>query len=52
MKPIKIGMMTEDGTWKILASYSTYEKADSALDKYCDKYPYAWIDILDGALAV
>jgi len=50
MRNFKIGIMTEDQTWKVLASFSTYEKADDALDKYCDRHPNAWVDILDGAL--
>ena len=50
MKPIKIARLDDTGNWKVLASFSTYEKADDALDKYSEKYPNAWVDILDGAL--
>ena len=50
MKPIKIALLDDTGNWKVLASFSTYEKADDALDKYSEKYPNAWVDILDGAL--
>ena len=50
MKPIKIARLDDTGNWKVLASFSTYEKADLALDKYSEKYPNAWVDILDGAL--
>ena len=50
MKPIKIARLDDTGNWKVLASFSTYQKADLALDKYSEKYPNAWVDILDGAL--
>jgi hypothetical protein len=50
--PIKIGMLTDEGVWKVLASFSTYEKADEHLDYYSEKYPNSWVDILDGALTL
>ena len=52
MKPFKIARLDDTGNWKVLASFSTYEKADDALDKYSEKYPNAWVDILDGALTL
>ena len=51
-RPIKIGMLTDEGVWKVLASFSTYEKADEHVDYYSEKYPNSWVDILDGALTL
>lgn len=51
MKNIPVVKILEDGTYKILGIYKTYEAADKAVDRYSDKYPNAWVDILDGALA-
>ena len=51
MKTISVVKILEDGTYKILGVYKTYEAADKAVDKFSDKYPNAWVDILDGALA-
>ena len=57
MRPYKIARLDDTGNWKVLASFSTYEKVDNALDKYSEKYPNAWVDILvedilDGALTL
>lgn len=49
-KRIPVGMIREDGSYKILGEYRTYD-ADAAVDKFCEKYPNAWIDIFDGSLA-
>lgn len=52
-KKIKIGMWNDsDENWTILASFKTEESADNALDTYCNKYPHAWIEILDSSLNV
>lgn len=46
--PYAIARWNEDTeTWKPLAKYSTYERADEALDKWVNRYPYAWIEILE-----
>lgn len=37
----------EDGSYKVLGKYKSYEDADRAIDKFCDKYPNGFIDILD-----
>ena len=50
MRPYKIARLDDTGSWKVLASFSTYESADDALERYSAKYPNAWVDILDGAL--
>ena len=47
-KPFKIASWNpETESWKPLASFASYDAADEALDRYCDKYPHAWIEILD-----
>ena len=51
MKNIPVVKILEDGSYSILGVYKTYEAADKAVDKFSDKYPNAWVDILDGALA-
>ena len=48
---IPVVKILEDGTYKILGVYQTYEAADNAVEKFSNKYPNAWVDILDGALA-
>ncbi len=50
-KSIPVVKIVEDGTYQVLGVYKTYEAADKAVDKFSDKYPNAWVDILDGALA-
>ena len=52
MRPYKIARLDDTGNWKVLASFTTYAKADLALEKYSEKYPNAWVDILDGALTL
>lgn len=37
----------EAETWIILARFSSYEEADANFDAWADKYPNAWVDILD-----
>jgi len=34
-----------DDTFKVLASYASYEAADEALDAWWDRFPNAYIDI-------
>ena len=41
-------MMTE-GTMKAIDSHSCYSDAELTYDTYCDKYPYAWIEIVSAA---
>jgi hypothetical protein len=33
--------------WEILSSYNSYDEADRNYDRYSDKYPNAWVEILD-----
>ena len=34
-----------DDSTKVLGSYATYDAADEALDRWCDLFPHAYIDI-------
>lgn len=43
----KIVMMTDVGEWKTLDTFPVYDMADEAYDHYCDKYPHAFIDIIE-----
>ncbi len=40
----------ETETWKILEQFNTYDEADDRLDYWVDKYPSAWVDILDPSI--
>ena len=33
--------------WTRLSWFATYEAADAALDRWADRYPNAWVDIID-----
>ena len=51
-RPIRLGYLDPaTGEWKVLAHYSSYERADAAVERYCERYPNSWVEILDGALA-
>lgn len=32
---------------KVLASYATYDAADDALDGWCNRFPHAYVDIIE-----
>ena len=33
--------------WTRLSWFATYEAADSALDRWANRFPNAWVDIID-----
>ena len=39
----------DDKNWTILETFSTYEDADEKYDDYADKFPNAYLDILEPA---
>jgi hypothetical protein len=41
-----IARMNDDGKWESLEKCKTYSEADEKIDDYCDKYPYALIEIV------
>jgi hypothetical protein len=49
---IRVARLTASkDAWKLLGSYRTYDEADEALEAFCERFPNAYIDILDGSLA-
>jgi hypothetical protein len=48
MKNFKIAKWNEElNDWKILESFSSYDDADEKFDYYSDKFPNAYVDILE-----
>ena len=48
---IRVAKLAEDGkNWNLLGTYENYDAADDAVDYFTEKYPGAYVDILDGAL--
>ncbi len=41
-----IAKLDDNGKWKILKQFDTYEDADDEFDNYCDRYPAAYLDII------
>jgi len=39
----------DDKNWTILETFSTYEDADEKYDDWTDKFPNAYLDILEPA---
>lgn len=39
----------DDGAWDALASFDTYSQAELLHEDYCNKYPYAWVEIVSQA---
>ena len=37
----------DDDGWMRLSWFATYAAADAALDRWADRYPNAWVDIID-----
>jgi peptide methionine sulfoxide reductase MsrA len=49
MKLFSIARLDNNETWTILERFASYEEADDAYDDYAEKYPNAYIDILEPA---
>ena len=48
---IRVAKLADDGeNWNLLGVYEDYDAADDAIDFFTDKFPNAYVDILDGAL--
>lgn len=48
MQPYKIALWSPDTeSWKILESFASYDDADDNYDKWEEKYPNGWVEILD-----
>jgi hypothetical protein len=49
MKLFSIARLDNNENWTILEKFSTYDEADDRYDYYTDKFPNAFIDILEPA---
>ena len=38
---------TDLSSWMRLSWFATYAAADDALDRWADRYPHAWVEIID-----
>jgi hypothetical protein len=47
MAQFKIARLDDDNNWRVLECFNTYDEADDKLDFYSDKFPHAYIDILE-----
>lgn len=48
MKNFKIAKWNEErNDWKVLESFGSYDEADEKFDYYSDKFPNAYVDILE-----
>ena len=47
MAQFKITRLSDNGNWQVLETCSSYDEADDKLDFYSDKFPHAYIDILE-----
>lgn len=39
--------MNDSKEWEVLEKVFTFDEADNKLDFYCDKFPYAYIEIVE-----
>ena len=39
----------QDGEWEKLAAYGSYSEADMDHEDYCNKYPNAWVEVINKA---
>jgi hypothetical protein len=43
----KVVVLDDEGSWQILATDLTYEKADELIDNYTEEHPFAMVDMLE-----
>ena len=49
----KVARMSEEtGQWVVLAEFVSIDEADEACETWAARFPYAWVDVLNGALAL
>ena len=47
MAQFKIAKLTDKNQWQVLEVFNTYDEADNKLDFYTDKFPFAYVDIIE-----
>ena len=47
MAQFKIAKLNDKNQWDILEIFNTYDEADDKLDFYSDKFPNAYVDIIE-----
>ena len=44
--PFCIAKMKSNGQWESLERFASYDDADDRIDYWCDRYPFAFVDII------
>jgi hypothetical protein len=47
MAQFKIAKLNDKNQWQVLEVFNTYDEADDKLDFYSDKFPFAYVDIIE-----
>ena len=47
MNKFAVARLDESEGWARLACFASYEDASDAVDRWSDRYPHAWVDIID-----
>jgi len=47
MAQFTVSKLNDNNQWQVLGVFDTYEEADDALDFYTDKFPFAYVDIIE-----
>ena len=44
--PYCVAKMNNQGQWESLERFASYDSADDRIDYWCDRYPFAFVDII------
>jgi hypothetical protein len=44
-----VSVLNDEGEWRVIRGFSSYEDADNFIDEYTDKYPHAIVDLSEVA---
>ena len=44
--PYCVARMNDEGQWESLERFPSYDDADERIDYWCDRYPFAFVDII------
>ena len=47
MNKFAVARLEDYEKWTCLAQFPTYTAADDVVDRWADRYPNAWVDIID-----